>query len=305
MVHERAQAKRLTLLIALLAIMLGGCARLFFYPDKNYILTPQDLQIPYQDVYFDANDGTRLHGWFVPAREKSVATVLFLHGNAQNISTHIASVYWLAERQFDVFLLDYRGYGASQGRPSFDGVHVDAERALRYLVEEMATDSEKLIIFGQSLGGAVAIRMVARSPHRHRITALIVEGTFASYPQIAQEKLAELWFTWPLQWIPYATVSGAYDAVEVVPKVSPIPLVIVHGDADTIVSPAHAYRLYQAAREPKELWIVPDAGHIESFTKTRYRERLVSYLREVSKANRCRLGSVHAMHRRYCRQTNG
>jgi fermentation-respiration switch protein FrsA (DUF1100 family) len=271
---------RLVLLITF--FVLSGCARLFFHPDKNYVLTPQELHVSYQDFYFKASDGTRLHGWFLPAHEESVATVLFLHGNAQNISTHIASVYWLTERRFDVFLLDYRGYGASQGRPSFDGIHADAEAALQYLVEKMDADSKALVVFGQSLGGAVAIRMVANSPYRHKIKALIVEGAFASYPQIAREKLAELWLTWPLQWIPYATVSGAYDAVKAVANVSPIPLVIIHGNADPIIPPAHAYCLYRAALQPKELWMVPGGGHIEAFSKPACRERLVRYLRKLA-----------------------
>ena len=266
------------LVVLITCLMLSGCARMFFYPEKDYVLTPQELRVPYQDVDFNASDGTRLHGWFLPAHQEPVATVLFLHGNAQNISTHIASVYWLTERRFDVFLLDYRGYGASGGRPSLDGIHADAEAALQYLVEELVAASEALIVFGQSLGGAVAIRMVAHSPYRDKIKALIVEGTFASYPQIVREKLAELWLTWPLQWLPYATISGAYDAVNAVAKVSPIPIVIIHGDADTIVPPAHAHRLYRAAREPKELWMVPGGGHIEAFSQILCRERLVKYL---------------------------
>lgn len=279
--RRQVQASRLLLLVALLA--LTGCARFFFHPDKPHVLTPQALGIAYHDVYFGASDGTRLHGWLLHAREESVATVLFLHGNAQNISTHIASVYWLSERAFDVLLVDYRGYGTSQGHPSLDGIQADAEAALRYLVEKGAVGSKPLIVFGQSLGGAVAIRLVAHTPYRNRIKALVVEGTFASYPQIAREKLAEFWLTWPLQWIPYATVSGHYDAVKAVPEVSPVPLLIIHGDADTIVPPVHASRLYRAAHEPKRLWLVPGAGHIEAFSRTVCRERLVRYLNEVSR----------------------
>jgi fermentation-respiration switch protein FrsA (DUF1100 family) len=272
-------AKRLVLLAF---FALSGCAQLFFYPEEDYVLTPQELRVRYQDIYTDARDGTRLHGWLLHAHGKSLARVLFLHGNAQNIGTHIASVYWLTKEGFDVFLLDYRGYGASQGRPSLEGIHADAEAALQYLVEEMNTDAEGLIVFGQSLGGAVAIHTVARSPYRDKIRALIVEGAFASYPQIAQEKLAELWLTWPLQWIPHATVSDTYDAVTSVPYVSPIPLVIVHGTTDAIVPPTHAYQLYQAAQQPKQLWIVPGADHIEAFSKGAWRARLVSYLCQVS-----------------------
>lgn len=274
---------RFMLLIALVA--LSGCAQLFFHPDKAHLLTPNELRISYQDIDFYASDGTRLHAWLLPAQGEALATILFLHGNAQNISAHIASVYWLVERRFNVFLLDYRGYGASEGHPSLAGIHADADAALHYLVAAMDANSEPLIVFGQSLGGAVAIRMVAHSPYRDQIRALIVEGAFASYPQIAQEKLAELWLTWPLQLIPYVTVSGAYDAVKAAASVSPVPLVIVHGETDAIVPAAHAHRLYQAAQEPKQLWVIPSAGHIEAFSRTACRDRLVRYLQKVSEAD--------------------
>ena len=262
---------------------LSGCARLFFYPERGHVLTPDQLHLNYQDVFFKAPDGLQLHGWYIAAPDKAIGTILFLHGNAQNISTHINSVYWLAERGFNLFLLDYRGYGTSEGKATLAGIHNDAEGALQYLAEKNNADLNALVVLGQSLGGAVAITTVAQTRYRNRIKALVVEGAFSSYPQIAQEKLADVWLMWPFQLLPFLTISGVYDPINVIQNISPIPILFIHGEADPIIPPAHTYRLYQAARRPKELWIVPRGGHIEAFTKTTYRDRLVSYLIRVLK----------------------
>ena len=150
-------------------------------------------------MHFKAGDGTRLHGWFLPAAGRALGTILFLHGNAENVSTHIMSVRWLPARGFNVFLLDYRGYGASAGVPTQAGVQDDVDSALRTLLARPDVDPDRVVVFGQSLGGAIAVlsRGAFRLPQH--IRALVVESAFASYRQIAREKLADFWLTWPLQ----------------------------------------------------------------------------------------------------------
>ena len=106
---------RRLLLIGLLSVGLLGCNGVFFVPYRAHVQTPKQLGLAYEDVYFQAGDGTLLHAWFLPAESKALGTILFLHGNAENISTHIMSVRWLPARGFNVLLLDYRGYGASGG----------------------------------------------------------------------------------------------------------------------------------------------------------------------------------------------
>jgi uncharacterized protein len=269
------------LLLLLLTASLSGCNQLFFYPQKQLLLTPEELELEFEDVFFTSADEILLHGWFLPATQKAVGTVLFLHGNAENISTHIGSVYWLPENQFNVFLLDYRGFGRSEGAPTFKGVHKDVESTLQYLVNRESIDPDRLIVFGQSLGGALAVYTVAHTAFRHHIKAVVVESAFSSYPGIAQEKLAEFWLTWPLQWLPTLTVCDAYEPLGAVAQVSPIPLLVIHGDADAIVPVHHAYRLYEKACEPKELWIVEGGGHIGAFRRPRYRERFAAYLKQL------------------------
>lgn len=240
--------------------------------------TPGDLGLAYEDVTLRADDGTLLHAWWLPASARACGSVLFLHGNAENISTHIASVYWMPAQGFNVMLLDYRGYGASEGTPSLPGLQADIAAALRHLVARPGIDSDALIVFGQSLGAAAAIAHVARSPQRAHVRALVVDSAFASYRGIVREKLAGFWLTWPFQWLAW-TVPDESSPVALVAEVSPIPLLLVHGTRDPIVPIVHSARLYAAAREPKAFWRVEGAGHIQAFRSPPWRERLVAWLR--------------------------
>ncbi len=274
---------RATLLL-FLWLSLNGCTHVFFQPHKVHVQTPDKLGLAYEDVYFKASDGIPLHGWFLPAQNKALGTVLFLHGNAENISTHIMSVRWLPAKGFNVFLLDYRGYGASDGAPTLPGVQDDIDSALRVLLSRRDVDTNRIVIFGQSLGGALAVYYVSHSSYRQHIRALAVESAFSSYRQIAREKLAGFWLTWPLQWPLSWTVSDEYSPSRVVMDIAPIPLLIIHGDQDSIVPLHHGQRLFELAREPKQLWIIPGGGHIQAFQKIEYRDRFVAYLTEILSA---------------------
>jgi hypothetical protein len=272
---------RRLLVIVLLSLGLLGCSNVFFLPYHGHVQTPERLGLKYEDVYFNASDGTRLHGWFLPAPGKALGTILFLHGNAENISTHIMSVRWLPERGFNVFLLDYRGYGASAGKPTLAGVQDDVESALKMLTARPGVDAGRIVVFGQSLGGAIAVHRVAHTAYRENIRALVVESAFSGYRRITREKLGDFWLTWPFQYPLSWTVSDKYSPSEAVAGISPIPLLIIHGDRDPIVPAHHGQRLFELAREPKQLWIVPGGGHIQAFQRQSYRDRFVAWLTEV------------------------
>lgn len=269
---------RQSLVLLLLVTVTSACTRFFFYPLYKQVRTPEEIGLPYDNVWLETDDGVLLHGWYLPAQGRACATILFLHGNAQNVSTHIASVYWLPERGFNVFMIDYRGYGDSTGSPSLTGLQTDIDAAMRYLLTQGGGEGDGTIVFGQSLGGAAAVYYVAHSRYRSHIRALVVESSFSSYRDIAQEKLAGFWLTWPFQWLARWTVSDSYSPVAAVGRVTPIPLLLIHGDKDAIIPLEHSERLYDAAKSPKELWTVENAGHIGAFRSERWREELVSFL---------------------------
>jgi len=263
------------------ALLLCGCTHVFFQPMRGHVLTPAQGGLRYEDVHFASADGTRLHAWFLPAQGKPEGTIFFLHGNAENISTHIGSVYWLPARGFNVFLLDYRGYGLSEGAPFIAGVQEDIDAGLQALLARPEVDRKRIVLFGQSLGGALATYYVAHTPRREDIRALVIESTFASYRDIAREKLASFWLTWPLQ-IPLSwTVDDDYSPVDAIGRASPIPVLIIHGDEDNIVPVGNGRRLYEAAKAPKEFWLVPGGRHIAAMGQTELRERFVAYLRSL------------------------
>lgn len=264
----------------LLPLLLGGCTAVFFQPYRGQFITPARLHLEFEDVYFRSPDNVLLHGWFLPADGKALGTVLFLHGNAENISTHIGSVYWMPAAHLNVFLIDYRGYGLSDGVATLPGVIADAESALRALVKRSDVDPNNIILFGQSLGGAIATYVAAHSPLRSHLRALVIDSTFADYHRIAREKLAGFWLTWPFQYPLSFTVNDDYSPIKAIPAVSPIPVLIIHSERDQIIPIQHARDLYGAAREPKTLWLLPTGGHIQTFNQPENRQHFLQYVQQ-------------------------
>lgn len=265
-----------------LALSLGGCTGFLFYPESQLLITPDRAGIAYRDVEFAAADGTALHGWFLPAHEPAIpdksCTVVYMHGNAENISTHVAAVWWLPAQGYNVFLFDYRGYGHSAGEAELPGLHMDVEAALDEAFTMEGVDPERIVVFAQSLGGAVTVTALARSQYRHRVRALILDSALSSYRGITREKLAGFWLTWLFQWPLSLTVNNDYKPLEEIAAISPTPVLVIHGLADQVVPPHHGDALYAAAAEPKEKWLLPGVGHTRAVLEKENRQRIVDYL---------------------------
>jgi len=261
------------------SLCLTGCTQVFFQPHQILVTTPEQFGVDYQRMEFQADDGTALFAWFLPARGPAKASVLYLHGNAENISTHFANVAWMPAAGFNVLALDYRGYGASQGKPSLRGAQLDIDAAMRALLARPEVDPKRIYIFGQSLGGALAIYYGAHTAYRANVRAIIVDSPFSDYRLIAEEKLASTPLTWAFQWVPRLTVNNDYSPIASVKALSPIPLLLIHGDHDGIVPVQHSERLYEGAGQPKELWVLPGVGHIQSMKAKSIRDRLAAFLR--------------------------
>lgn len=259
-------------------VAVSGCTSLFLYPDRVRYYPDRDLETPVEDVWITAADESRLHALHLPAKGAPRGVVLFLHGNAENLSSHVHAVRWLPAQGYGVLALDYRGYGRSEGRARIGSVHEDAQSALDWLAQHVADPPVPLIVYGQSLGGSIALHLVARAPQRGRIAAVVAESAFSSYRGIAREKLSQAWLTWPLQWPLSFLVSDQYAAIDVVDRIHPIPLLLIHGQRDTIVDAGHAQALYEAARDPKALWLIPEGRHIDATRREATRTRLLAFL---------------------------
>lgn len=215
--------------------------RFIYFPTSRWMTTPADLGLEAEDVFLTPEPGVRLHGWFFP-HSKPLATLLFCHGNAGNASHRLENVVELLQTGFQVLLFDYRGYGHSSGRPSEQGLYRDAAAAWAYLVERADTAGAPRVIFGRSLGGAVAIDLATRA----QADALIVESTFTS---------ARSMFPFPLPALPVE-----YDSVSKIGRLK-MPLLVIHGERDKLIPFAEGQVLFEAASEPKSWHPIPGAGH--------------------------------------------
>jgi fermentation-respiration switch protein FrsA (DUF1100 family) len=252
--------------LGLLLMLTALQTRLIYFPSREIEATPEQAGLAYEEVFFPAADGVRLHGWFVPA-PGARGTVLFFHGNAGNLSHRLASLQTFHQLGYSTFIVSYRGYGRSTGRPSEAGTYRDAEGAWRWLVEQRGIATEQIVIFGRSLGGAVATWLAVQQTPR----ALILESTFTSVPDLG----AELFPFLPVRLI--ARVH--YDTRALLPRVQS-PVLIVHSPQDDIIPYHHGRRLWDAAPEPKEFLEITGT-HNEGFVTSgrRYVEGLEGFLR--------------------------
>jgi len=237
--------------------------RFFFYPDTLQYSSPAQFGLVAEDVWMAAPDGSKLHAWFLPSHGPAKGTVLHLHGNAANVSNHLPLVAWLPARGFNVLTLDYRGFGRSQGTPSLDGVVDDAAAALAYLRTRRDVDATRLIVVGQSLGGATAMRLLARDSTGVRLA--VIDSAFASYRQIAREAASTAGLLAPLApYVMKAFPGPDRDPITALRSVH-VPLIFVHGTRDAVIAHDHSAQLHAAANAPKELWTVEDAEHVAVF----------------------------------------
>jgi fermentation-respiration switch protein FrsA (DUF1100 family) len=237
------------LFVAVVYLMQGRMLYLANVPGRALVMTPADADMEYEDVTVETADGVSLHGWFIPGQ--SDEAVLFFHGNAGNISHRLDSIRQFRSLGLSVFIIDYRGYGQSGGRTTEKGMYRDAEAAWRYLTERRGIAASDIIVFGRSLGASVASWLAGRQEPR----ALIVESSFTSVPDIAQE-------LYP--WLPARWLSRLkHSTLEYIRAVQ-CPVLVVHSRDDEIIPFQHGESIYAAANEPRSLLEIR-GGHNDAF----------------------------------------
>ena len=253
-----------TVAVVLLLVAVGGTvarqARLLdrhfiFFPDRDLGATPAGVGLDYEDVRIDVGTGEEIHGWFVPGDRGT--TLLWLHGNAGNIGGRLDNLRMLHDALgISVLIFDYRGYGKSGGAPSEAAMYEDAEAALEFLRSDKGLDpAESIVLFGRSLGGAVAVETAAR----HRVRGLVLESAFTSVRDMARR-------THP--YLPSSLVTrmieSRFDALSRIPDVRS-PVLILHGDRDDLVPLEHGQRLFDSANEPKSFYLIEGASHNDTY----------------------------------------
>jgi len=227
--------------------------RLIYFPTQTLDATPTEIDLSYEDVRFKGEDGLALSGWFIPA-ERARGTILFCHGNAGNISHRLDSIAIFHRLGMHTFIFDYRGYGRSDGRPGEEGTYRDALAAWRFLVEKRHIPPEEIVIFGRSLGGAVAAWLAGRQTPG----ALILESTFTSIEDIASN-------LYPYLPVRHITRFG-YHTTRTIATVR-CPVLIAHSRDDDIIPFAHGEKIFQTAGEPK-VFLEMAGSHNEGFMMT-------------------------------------
>jgi len=220
-----------------------------YFPTRKIDLTPKDVGLEFEDVYFFSSDGIKLNGWYIPAKE-SRATVLFCHGNAGNISHRIDVIDMFCRVGLDVFIYDYRGYGRSQGSPSEEGLYLDAQAAYKYLIDKRNLNEGSIVVYGKSIGANVAVELCSEV----RPAALISESAFTSASEMGKKLFPFL----PISWF----ITIKYDALSKIKNIT-IPKLIIHSEDDEIIPFQHGRRLFDAAPEPKEFYPMR-GGHNEA-----------------------------------------
>ncbi len=225
---------------------------LIYYPEtgRNIIAAPDDVGLAYESVEISTADSETLHGWFVPAPAAN-GTVLFFHGNAGNISHRMEYLLMFHRLGYNTFIFDYRGYGQSSGSPSESGTYLDAQSAWRYLTETKNIPPDRIVLFGESLGGAVAAWLAMNE----RPGVLVLASVFTSVPDMAAK-------IYPF--LPVRLLSRFdYNTIEYL-KSATLPVFIAHSPQDEIVPFEHGRALYEAAPVPKQ-FLELQGGHNSGF----------------------------------------
>lgn len=238
-----------------------------FYPMKAVEFYPSGFGITFEDVYIKTKDGLNINGWFIP-HHNAKYTLLFCHGNAGNIGHRLDKLQMFSDIGVNILIIDYRGYGKSKGRPSEKGFYLDIEAAYNYLVVDRKIPPQRIILYGESLGAAVAIDLAVKA----KVGAIIAEGAFSDEKDMARN-------IYPF--MPAFILSYKFDSLGKIRKVG-VPKLFIHSIDDDIVPFELGYKLYNAAYGPKE-FVKIRGGHNNAFlnSKEKYISSISSFIAKL------------------------
>jgi len=251
----------------LVAVSVGGCGGFFYHPDREKYFDPHKNGFNPQDVWFTAGDGAKLHGWWF-AVPNAVGTIVQFHGNAENLTSHFASLAWLTRERYNLFIFDYRGYGQSPGNPDAAGLYLDGMAALDTawdLHQRTSRSSNRFVVFAQSLGVIVATRAFSDFQHRDATWMLVLDSGFCSFKDLVQEKMADIWITWPFSPLGRLSVSDRYACRSVLPSLR-VPTLVIHDENDPVVDIRNSEMIFDAlTQQEKHFWRISEGRHVAVF----------------------------------------
>ncbi len=264
-------------------LLLNGCSNLLYYPDdKSRFIDPKAAGYVPENVFFTDVAQRKLHGWWFPAQKTPAkATIIFFHGNAENLTSHFLQLAWVSAGNYNLFIFDYPGFGRSEGKPTPKSCLESGHAAVDWVNTHKVEDGP-IIIYGQSMGGIIALRTAIDKKAEIDLRLVVADSTFDSFQRIARVKLSHHWLTWPMQPLSYILWSDRW-VPESLESLSPVPVLVIHGEEDRTVEPIFGDMIFEKLAEPKVLWRIPEGKHTDVFWghNYRYRSKFLTFLKSL------------------------
>ncbi len=240
-------------------LFLSSCSSLLYYPSQQEFYQKRDLLYDIEELNFPDPVGNQINAWYFHAKNPK-AKILFFHGNAQNLSAHFAMLSWLVDHNYDLMIFDYPGYGKSTGAPTPESTALSGVEALKKI--EGINPTLPLFVYGQSLGGQIMQKSL-NLYEKKNYKAVFIEASFASYRSIAKSVVSKSWLTWIFQPLAWLLMSDQWAGDPGL--ISPIPVYVMHGNQDNVVSIDQGEELYKHVKDPKYWKVFEGGAHSNSY----------------------------------------
>ena len=267
------------LLVCFGGSLLTSCSSIFFFPEKEIRDTPASKGYHFTSLHHEMSDGTQINDWIISATTATrKGAILYFHGNSFNMGYHHSQVSWLADQGYDLFMMDYRGFGNSTGTANLKNSLSDIKATTEKFLKYYDGDSPKYFI-AQSLGASMAGYVIATEPQlKEQFNGIVLDSAFTSYSKIARQVVGG-GKTWTWLWdFPAVLLSPhRFDLIDVIDQISPTPLLLVHGNIDRLVPFSHGEDLYNKALEPKQLISYP-SSHLRAFFEDQAKVDIANFI---------------------------
>ncbi len=271
-------------------ILCGACslffctASLIYHPTRLHYSDPRLFRLSYKEQFFFGVDKNLIHSWYFPSlAKKPKATIIQFHGNSQNLTAQYLNLIWLVREGYNLFTFDYRGYGQSEGSPNTKKIIADTILLVKELQEQNQKKKTPLILYGQSLGSIIVIHTFIGLKENKYIAGIVLEGGFDSFQNLGR-KIINQAVSPPFGLLSYVFLSDYHATTNLIAKLSPLPILIIHGKHDMIVPISFGKKLYSLSHSPRDLLIVPNGKHLINWLEKKNqfeKDQLLMKLRQI------------------------
>ena len=261
-------------IILMASIFLGCSPKKLFPTDNKEYDNPKNYDYKYSEHKFNSKDGTPLYGIYIQTKKKSKGLIVVSNGIYQNMSYRFTQWLWVVDAGYDFFIFDYRGYGNSNAEADLYGFVDDVNAAVEY-AHTLDID-KKIILVGQSMGGTFVIDALRVKEYDY-ISLAVIDSTFTGFATAISSFMMRSIILLPMSWLPYAFSPSELNSIKNIEYLK-VPILFISGDDDFIVNYENSKEIYKKANTKKAIWIVEDAGHVQSFNNQVVREAFLKFL---------------------------